>query len=107
MNAYVNNYFARKSTPYKHKSVSENLQNHEKERRYEDRDHSERYSNLTKRSSSTPNVQACHDKLIDAYPVRQGERRINSGKMPYKVPNINFNTALRSSKRPNRRDLDE
>jgi hypothetical protein len=37
--------------------------------------------------------------IVEPQRVRQGERNL-SAKVGYKVPNINYNTALRSSKRP-------
>jgi len=59
------------------------------------------------RSLSSPSIQACHDKIVDPHPVNQGGRKDFSAKVGYKVPNINYNTALRSSRRPSRRDLEE
>lgn len=82
-------------------SVSENLQNRGNDNRYYDHDNSDRNSSQTLRSLSSPSVQACHDKIVDPHPVNRGV------KVGYKVPSINYNTALRSSRRSNRRDLEE
>ncbi len=43
-------------------------------------------------------IQAQHERLIDGQRVK-GEKNY-SANMGYKIPNINYNTALRSSKRP-------
>jgi hypothetical protein len=56
----------------------------------------------TPRSLSTSNIQMHHEQLVDPHRVNVlGGDRNYSGKMVnYKVPNINYNTAMRSSKRP-------
>jgi hypothetical protein len=91
----------KKSTPYKHRSVSENLQN------YNNKERQDNYDRQSRKSFSNPSIQAHHEHLVDARPVLQGKPRDFSAKVPYKVPNINYNTALRSSRRPNRRDHEE
>ncbi len=97
---YVNKFFKRKSTP--HRSVSENLQNHSL---YGNQDRPANLSYSPQQPSkrmTTSSIQARHDKIVDPQRVNQGDRNF-SAKIGYKVPNINYNTALRSSKRPNRR----
>ena len=60
------------------------------------------------RSKSSSGIQACHDKIVNPQPVNLGGKKEYSAKVGcYKVPNINYNTALRSSRRPNRRDLED
>ena len=105
---YINNFFHKKATP-KYKSVSEKLQNYGigNGEGYNERFDNDKYTNKNRKSSSTPSIQAHHEQIVDARPVMQGRSRDFSAKVSYKVPNINFNTALRSSKRPNRRDFDE
>ena len=105
LNQYVNHFFELKPTPHKHKSISENLQNASRKMPNQN----DRSSNQTARSLSSPSIQAAHQKIVDPHPVRLADRgrRDFSGKVGYKVPNINYNTALRSSKRPNKRDLED
>ena len=103
---YINNFFHKKATP-KYKSVSENLQNYGHGERYTERPEHEKYTNQNRKSSSTPSIQAHHEQIVDARPVMQGRSRDYSAKVPYRIPSINYNTALRSSKRPNGRDFDE
>ena len=84
------------------------MQNNAQNRR---QDKSDKYSNQPKRSVSSPSVQSDLRKIIDPHPVNRGrgDRRDFSGNTngAYKMPNINYNTALKSSRRPNQRDLED
>jgi hypothetical protein len=44
-----------------------------------------------------------HERLIDAQRIN-GDRNYSGKVVGYKIPNINYNTAMRSSKRPSRRE---
>jgi hypothetical protein len=50
------------------------------------------------KDSGNSNVKAHHERFVDAKRVNQGDKNY-SAQVSYKVPNINYNTALRSSKR--------
>jgi len=102
---YANNFFKRKATPYKSRSVSHSIQNHSKA--HQGHPTPSRQDARKPRSLSNQSVEAYHERIVDPQPVRQGEPRRYTANVGYKMPSINYSTALRSSKRPNNRDTQD
>lgn len=105
MKNYINNFFSMKSTPYKQRSVSENIQHHKKERKYE-KSESDKFSIHDRKTHS--NAQNSYSNIVEARPIKETFNKNYSGKLNNNLPNINYNTAYRSSKRPGgRRDYED
>lgn len=66
----------------------------------------EKYVPNTPRSMSNASVMMHHERIVDPQKVG-GKDRNYSGKINYKMPNINYNTALRNSNRPQQRMEEE
>lgn len=101
--AYFDGKLANKSKP--HRSSSEYLPNNNNSQYLLKQDKPNQPS-MTPRSMSTSNVIMQHERLVDPQRVGQNGDRNYSGKVSYKMPNINYNTALRSSKRPSQSEDD-
>lgn len=99
-------YFEAKlaSKPRPHRSSSECLPNPLSQHQQNHRQ-TEKQSNPTHtpRSHSNSNIVMQHEKLVDPQRLAKGDRNY-SAKVNYKMPNINYSTAMRSSKRPRQRD---
>jgi len=102
--AYFDGKLTNKSKP--HRSSSEYLPNNNNSQYLPKQDKPNQPS-MAPRSMSTSNVIMQHERLVDPQRVGQNGDRNYSGKVSYKMPNINYNTALRSSKRPSQREDDD
>jgi hypothetical protein len=99
--AYFDGKLTNKSKP--HRSSSEYLPNNNNSQYLPKQDKPNQPS-MAPRSMSTSNVIMQHERLVDPQRVGQNGDRNYSGKVSYKMPNINYNTALRISKMPSQRE---
>lgn len=90
-----------------HRSASEYLPN-QNNSQYRQRQEKHVHPSQTPRSMSTSSIIMQHERIVEPQRVggANGDRNY-SGKVSYKMPNINYNTALRSSKRPGQREEDD
>lgn len=102
--SYFDAKLANKSKP--HRSASEYLPNRSSNQ-YQRPSEKQVHPSQTVRSMSGSSIVMQHERLVDPQRLGANGDRNYSGKVSYKMPNINYNTALRSSKRPNHRDDDD
>lgn len=107
-NPQLKDYFDNKlvNNKSKHRSSSEYIPNHPSNNN-QPRNDKQSQQSLGPRSMSTSSVIMQHERLVDPQRLGANADRNYSGKVNYKMPNINYNTALRSSKRPTQRDEDD